>query len=265
MYKNILIGTNLWTSSWKNAIANINKSNIIISDFNDCENIKHIIYAQNISYVVPLSDLDNDLIENIFITSNINNVKIIYPKKETANLLHNKNLFTNFMLNKYIGYIPDIYYLDGVKLKNIEYPSIYKPKYSTNGKNMYILHNNKDFLKLGNHNNIQQFIKDADEYSALMLCIDGDIINYKIIRYTYSEYHIKHRNFPDNCEHIENFDITVFQNIMRDINYSGGVCIDFKFNKESNKLYIFEINPRFGGSAFTCNFIDELLCIPDET
>ena len=39
------------------------------------------------------------------------------------------------------------------------------------------------------------------------------------------------------------------------------MCIDFKFNENSNQLYIFEMNPRFGGSAFTNNFIYELLCI----
>lgn len=41
------------------------------------------------------------------------------------------------------------------------------------------------------------------------------------------------------------------------------MCINFKYDEILNKLYIFEMNPRFGGSAFSCNFIYELLCIPD--
>jgi len=261
IYKNILVGTNPWASNWKGPLTSINKSNIIISDFNNYDDIKDILHTKNISYIVPMSDLDNNLIENIVQQLNIHNIKIIYPKKETIEQLHNKNLFTKFMLNKYIEYIPDIYYLDGIKLKNIEYPAIYKPIYSANGKNMHIIYNNADFLKLRNRGSIQKFIEDTYEYAAFMLCIDGDIINYNIIRHNYSEYHIKKTNFPDNYEHVNNFDITIFKNIISDLNYSGGTCIDFKFNKENNKLYIFEINPRFGGSAFTCNFIDELLCI----
>ena len=45
------------------------------------------------------------------------------------------------------------------------------------------------------------------------------------------------------------------------INYTGGLCINFKYDENNNNIYIFEINPRFGGSAFTNNFIYELLCI----
>ena len=45
------------------------------------------------------------------------------------------------------------------------------------------------------------------------------------------------------------------------LNYTGGLNFDFKFDELTKKIYIFEINPRFGGSAFTNNFIYELLCI----
>jgi carbamoylphosphate synthase large subunit len=211
--------------------------------------------------VIPLSDLDYDLIKDIFQKLDINNIKIVYPTKETISLLHNKNHFTNFMLTKYIGYIPDIYYLDNKKLKDIEYPAIYKPTYSTNGKGMCIIYNDDDFLRLRNHNNIQQFVANKYEYAALMLCIDGHIINYKILRHRYRKYNIKKTNFPDISEHIEDFNITVFRDIIKELNYSGGVCIDFKFDEKTDKIYIFEINPRFGGSAFTLNFIGELLCI----
>lgn len=165
------------------------------------------------------------------------------------------------MLKNYIEYIPEIYYLKNIKLKNIMYPSIYKPEYSTNGKNMVIIYNHKDFYKLLNHNNIQKFIEDENEYSAFMLCIDGLIINWKIIRYKYKKYHIKKNNFHNQYENIENFDINVFKNIVNKLNYSGGINFDFKFNEIENKLFIFEINPRFGGSAFSCNFIYELLCV----
>lgn len=259
-YKNILIGTNTIFTSWLNSLNKIKKPNIIISDFNNFDNLKKIIYDKDIKYILPISDKDYNLIKDNILQLDKNDIKILYPSNEIFNLLNNKNIFTEFMLKNFIEYIPDIYYLNNIKLKDIEYPAIYKPTYSTNGLNMIIIHNQKDFSKLKNYNNIQKFIDNKFEYSAQMLCIDGIIINWKVIRFKYDKYHIKKKNFPNNYENIENFDIEIFKKIIKTLNYSGGICIDFKID-DSNKLYIFEINPRFGGSAFSCNFIQELLCL----
>ena len=258
-YKKVLIGTNPFNKEWEKSLNKINKKNIIIS-FENPKNIKNIILNKKINYILPMSNIDNKLIKNINLEFD-SNIKIIYPIKETLELLNNKNLFTEFMLKNYIEYIPDIYYLNNKKLKEIEYPAIYKPIYSTNGKKMVIIYNDKDFVCLKNHNNIQKCIEEENEYGAYMLCIDGLIMNYKIIRSKYPKYNINKINFPNNYENVKNFDIKIFENIINKLNYSGGVCIDFKFNELTNKLNIFEINPRFGGSAFTCNFIYELLCI----
>ena len=91
--------------------------------------------------------------------------------------------------------------------------------------------------------------------------INWIIINWKIIRFRYKKFNIKKNNFPKNYENIENFQIQLFEKIINKLNYTGGLNIDFKFNDSTNHIDIFEINPRFGGSAFTNNFIYELLCI----
>ena len=259
-YKNVLLGTNLFSDDWTATINNINKNNIIITDFSNINNLHNIIITKNISYIIPLSDKDNNLITNNKLQLS-NNIKILYPVKKTQYLLHNKVLFTEFMLKYFNEFIPDVYFLNNKKIKDIEYPAIYKPTYSTNGKNMIIIYNHQDLLQLKNKNIIQKFIEDQYEYSAYMLCIDGIIINYKIIRYKFKMYHIKTSNFPIDYENVTDFNIDIFSNIIIKLNYSGGINFNFKFNDIANKLYIFEINPRFGGSAFTCNFIYELLCI----
>ena len=82
-----------------------------------------------------------------------------------------------------------------VKLKNIQYPSISKPIYSTNGSNMTILYDDNDLGKLNNHNNIQKFIEYEYEYGAYMLCIDGVIVTQKIIRFKYKKNHIKQTQY----------------------------------------------------------------------
>lgn len=261
-FKNILIGNNLFSSDWNTPLKNINKKNIILCDFENIKELNEIISNNNISYIIPMSNIDYKLIKSYIQTSNIR-IKILYPSEDTYNLLDNKNLFTEFMLNNYIEYIPNIYYLNNIKLKNIEYPAISKPIYSTNAKNIKIIYNDKDLLTLNNYNNIQQFIDYQYEYAAYMLCIDGVIITQKIIRFKYIKYYVKIANFPNTYENVENFNNDIFKNIISKLNYSGGLCINFKVNENNNNnIYIFEINPRFGGSAFTNNFIYELLCIP---
>lgn len=260
IYKNILIGNNTHSPDWKISLNKLNKENILFCDFNDFSKLQEVIINKNITYILPLSTIDYNLVKNHIEKIN-NNLKILYPTEETFNLLNNKNLFTEFMLNNFIEYIPDIYYLNNIKLKNVEYPAICKPIYSTNALGMQIIYNNDELLKLNNYNNIQKFIDYEYEYGAYMLCIDGIIITQKIIRFKYKKYNIKKNNFPKNYENYENFNDIIFKNIIKKINYSGGLCINFKLDEINNKLYIFEINPRFGGSAFSNNFIYELLCI----
>jgi len=261
MYKHILIGKRAFYRDWQLVLNNINKSNIIICDFENFHEFKETILFKNISYVLPLSPKDyNSALSHIKKIGS--NIKVLYPTDQTYELLNNKNKFTEFMLKNYIEYTPDVYYLNDIKLKDIDYPAISKPIYSFMGKNMTILYNNKDLLKIKKYNNIQKFIDDEYEYGAYFLCVDGIILTQKIICFKYKKYTIKKQNFPKESESVENFNVDIFKNIIRELNYSGGACINFKIDKLNNKLYIFEINPRFGGSAFSNNFIYELLCIP---
>ena len=126
---------------------------------------------------------------------------------------------------------------------------------------MKIYYNNNEFTKCKEKIIIQKFIEDEYEYGAYILCINGKIINYKIIKFKYKKYTIKKINFPKNYENVFNIEIQKFEPIIIKLNYTGGMNIDFKFNDLTKKIDIFEINPRFGGSAFTNNFIYELLCI----
>jgi carbamoylphosphate synthase large subunit len=257
-YKNILTGINTFNKDWFMAIKALNKKNIIICDFSNREKITNILIEKKIDLILPLSDKDYLLIMDYIIDSNI---KIIYPIKETIELLNNKLDFTKYMVENFKEYIPDVYYLNDVLMKDIEYPVISKPIYSTNGHNMKIYYDEKNFLQCGKKIIIQKFIEDEFEYGAYLLCISGKIINHKIIRFKYKKFHIKNSNFPVNYENIEFIDIELFGKIIEKLNYTGGMCVDFKFNTSTNNIYIFEMNPRFGGSAFSCNFIYELLCI----
>ena len=258
LYKNILTGMIPFSPDWLKSLEKLNKENIFIFDFKKKDEIASLITEKNIDYILPLSDVDFMLIKK-----NINvptNVKILFPEVSTYITLNNKSYFTDFMLKNFKEYIPTVYYLDNIKLQDIKYPVISKPTFSINGMGMKIYYNEQDFNKASKVI-VQKFIEDEYEYGAYILCIDGEIINWKVIRFKYEKYNIKTGNFPENYEDIKNFKINLFEPIIKKINYTGGMCINFKFDKDMKKLYIFEINPRFGGSAFSHNFIYDLLCI----
>ena len=235
----------------------LNKPYITIVDFNS-KNIHNIIVSKNIDYILPLSERDFLTIKKYRKYDGM----ILYPNAKIVELLHNKLRFTEFMLKHFPECIPTTYYANNIKLLDPEYPVISKPVFSTNGNDIKIFHNENEFSECKNRIIIQKFIENEYEYSAYMLCIDGKINNWKIIRYKYTKFTIKKENFPHDYENVENMNILdACKRIIATLNYTGGICFDLKFDEGSNKIDIFEINPRFGGSAFTCKFIDHLLSI----
>ena len=72
----------------------MNESNIIISDFNNLDELKNIILTKNIKYILPLSNRDYNLIKNNIKKINNNDIKILYPTEDVYKLLDNKNSFT---------------------------------------------------------------------------------------------------------------------------------------------------------------------------
>lgn len=261
-YKNILTGVHPHAGNWLDALKRINKPNCFICDFADGENLERTIIENHIDIVLPLSKSDFDSAHRHISEEQMTHDMIIYPRHETVQILDNKLTFTLFMIEHFHDFIPTVYFLDNVQLHNVEYPVITKPIFSTNGVNMKVYHNEEEFATCHDRIIIQRFIEDQNEYAAYMLCIDGRIITWKVIRGKFDKYHIKTTNFsPNSYEILEKFDIDLFEPIVRKLNYSGGMCINFKFNEDTQKIDIFEMNPRFGGSAFTNDFIYDLLCI----
>jgi len=257
MYQTILIGTKTFFPDWLVSLQNIKKYNIILIDFSDSELLKKTIAEKKIKYILPLSDNDYTKI----MSYKFKDITILYPNKETHELLHNKLLFTKFMMKHFNDFLPTVYYLDNKKIKDIEYPVISKPIYSVAGKNMKIYKNDTEFSQCKDKTIIQKFVADPYEYGGFVLCINGNIKTWKIIRFKYDKFHIKNSNFPINYEIVTDFDIKIFEKLTKKLKYTGGMNIDFKYDTTTKKIDIFELNPRFGGSAFTNNFIYELLCI----
>lgn len=253
MYQTVLVGCDVLDKTWFMALEKINLPNIIIHDFADfCK--QHI---SEIDWVIPLTLKDYFRMRPI-----VPSHKILHPAPEIYRLLHNKLVFTRFMMQHFRDMIPKVYYLDNVCIANdITFPIISKPCFSMNGVNMRIYHTAKEFEECIDRKIIQAFVDDPHEYSAFILCVHGIIRNAVVLREKYPQHYIKKTNFSVSCERVHDFNIQIFSPLFRRLRYSGGVDIDFKFDPVTRQISIFEINPRFGGSAFTLGFIHELLCI----
>ena len=257
VYQKVLIGRDGLDLTWREALAKINAPEIILSNFSDPDEVVRQISW--VDWVIPLTVKDYTQIRDI-LPSPLE--KILFPSPEIYHLLDNKLAFTHFMMRHFVHLLPKVYYIDNVCLtKDITFPVISKPVFSTNGANMKIYHNENQFRECQDRKIIQQFVQDPNEYSAFMLCINGIIKNTIILRNKYPPYHIKKKNFPKTCDRVHDFDISIFTPLLQTLQYSGGVNIDFKYDPTTEQILIFEMNPRFGGSAFTLDFIQELLCI----
>lgn len=252
--KTFLIGSKPFSLSWKPVLNNLQKNNqhIIIVSYRDDVALQNALDNNNIDYLLPLSRKDyNEIKKKTHI-----NVKILHPTDELYDLLDNKVCFLNFMLKHFKNHIPDVFILNNVKIKEPQFPVISKPAYSVLGANMKIFLNKNEFSKCIDREIVQEFITDEYEYATFMLCIDGEIITSKIIKYKFPKFYIKIHIFPPDYENVTDLNMEVFKDIMKKLNYNGGACINFKMNPD---IKIFEINPRFGGSAFSNNFIGDLL------
>jgi carbamoylphosphate synthase large subunit len=252
----ILVGKNTKFTAWNKYIDDINSEHIIAINLKEnIDVIDELIETNEINHIVVLYRSDYKLIYECATQL----TKLICLDDDTWKLLRDKSKFNQHMIEYYANNIPKNYRLNNINIDDdINFPVIVKPNISCCGKNMMLCQDFHQLEKYEGSDIVQEFILDSYEYAANMFCDSGVIINYKITRQKYDEHHIKKTLFdPSKCEHVYDFDMTLFKDIIKHFNYSGGCCVDFKIQNDVVK--IFEINPRFGGSAFTLKLFEDLI------
>lgn len=191
---------------------------------------------------------------------------IINPSNQHFKLLDSKTLFTKYFIeNNLSKYLPCTYLINqnnvSFKYETPQFPLIIKPEIGICGSNIFICENNHDLHKIllkykGNYV-LQKYVENEIEYVGHFIVFNGSILaslffeNYNTNRF------VKTKNMT-NIQ-ICNLEFEQFKEIFMTLKYTGCACINFKYTKETNQLYIFEINPRLGGSIFTKNQIINLL------
>jgi carbamoylphosphate synthase large subunit len=165
------------------------------------------------------------------------------------------------MADKFPTNIPQIYNVNKNNIQDLIYPLIIKQNIGAGGVGTFLMLNKFMFMiyyqKYHKNNNIfQEYINGEYEYSGHFLCIDGIIKCGLVMREKYGNRYIKKGCFK-KFEIISNFVTTLFKDILYDLQYTGGCCIDFKYI--DNCIKIFEINPRFGGTIIHHNLLQDFL------
>lgn len=255
-----LIGLNCTFIDWTIYLVGLTNPEIDIFDFVKKDCLKTHLETNEYLYILPLSDFDFDNI--MCVRNQMSNFTstILYPTLDIANLFNDKINFNKYMLKNYPNNIPKIFVLEGIymNLPTDEYKYIIKPRFSTNGNGMKICDfQTLDHLNVDKIDIIQEYIEDEYEYGGFFFCINGKIINFLILKEKFNPMYIKQQNF-ENYEIVENFDLTLFEQILLSFNYNGGANFDFKMF--DGQIKIFEINPRFGGSLFFNKLFADFIC-----
>lgn len=165
-----------------------------------------------------------------------------------VNILNNKGFFADFMMKNFNDYIPKTIYFN-INNKEI-YDSaitfdkmIQKPTIGCSSQNTKIIKNIEKTKNIV----ISEYLLHTVIYSGHFLYVNNQLID-KIYFYKDIEKNFIYKGRIRQYKVCNTLicDDNIFIEIFKKLNYSGFACIDFTIC--NNKIYIFEINPRIGGS-----------------
>lgn len=188
--------------------------------------------------------------------------KVINPSNKAIDLCDDKEVFSRFLIESgFADYIPKTN-------DKFCYPYILKKKIGVWGKEVTVITDAE--CELAHINEIesdeyfrQEYIEGECEYTTHIIIINRKIVFYKTLKFTFTDrYFIKGKYYRHKFKEIvdhSNFK-DLFEVILNTLEYQGICCFNYKLNKD--KVKIFEINPRYGGSMTT--FLNEaLICYRD--
>ena len=205
-------------------------------------------------YIIPL-DLRDRQIYGLF---NISEKRMIFNMDiNNVIILENKCLFAKFMIENYPMNIPRTI---SILTNNIDYFDTFKPikmikkgAIGCAGNSVTVIHE-LDKSKRENNFVVSEYINHTESYTGHFLIHKGVVLKHIIFRGNNPEINdyikrgpFKNYDVIDLDQLIETgIDVSIFENIFKQLNYSGFACPEFVV--VDNVIKIFEINPRPGGS-----------------
>ena len=193
------------------------------------------------------------------------NLKSLTSESELVSLMADKLLLTkNLIANGFAQYVPRTW----TNPSDSAFPCILKRRDLNGGQGIRILRSVRDLQEAltefefqGTQYFFQELVSANEEYVCHLVAMKGEILFFNYFEYGMPRPDVVRRrggqisftNFGSNLDYTVS---SVFENIIKHLNYSGPCNIDFKLINGLPK--IFEINPRLGGSLMVAENLPTL-------
>ncbi len=223
---------------YNNAIKKIHITpRVIKNERKYLSSIIKLVKKSKINLIIPLSDLDLEILSKNKIKFEKNNCNVVVSKFNVINTCYDKKKLYQYCLNNFID-SPKIY----TNKKQIKkFPIIIKERKGSGSKNIQIYKNKK--FSIGKKNLIvQEFIKGT-EYNL-------DIFNDKLGNFLsccIKKKYLMRSGETDKCQIVRNKLLENFSlKLSKSLRHIGNLDCDIILTKK-NKVYLIDLNPRFGG------------------
>ncbi|MGM1057525.1 MAG: ATP-grasp domain-containing protein [Bacteroidota bacterium] len=184
------------------------------------------------------------------------NLKFLLPDKFNFNLSRNKMKLNLFCEQNGIP-CPQFINKERYKKSDFELPIIIKPKQGSGAKGIIYIDNISELRNISidfNRNFVQERLPNSKDVQAgFFLCKEGDVISY------YG--HKRIRTFPESggvsifSESEYSVEIKkVGKDLIKKLNWSGLIMIEYIFDERDQKFKVIEINPRLWGSVLLSEY-----------
>ena len=216
--------------------------------------IKDICIKEDIKFILPLTDVEVDVLNKYRESFEEHNIKICISDKKVIDICRNKEKLEKYLADKNITRTINTKLMSEVNFSDINYPVVCKPfngRSSQGLRYIYSIEEMENFISTIDVNNyiVQPYIK-------------GNIITVDVVRQAYKNEAVailrkellRTQNGAGTSVYVFN-DEKLQQEcieIARALNING--CVNFEFieDEEGNKHFV-ECNPRFsGGVEFSC-------------
>jgi hypothetical protein len=177
--------------------------------------------------------------------------KAIFPSVECVRICNDKQLFREWFLSHF----SEKYLTSKNKLSQF---SIAKPRISFAGQGSFLIENSNlvELTKIDSNQEycLENYIPGSEEFSFHLLFDQGEIIFSAKASFVHSRgVYIHGSNYHECTTLVEicNHTPEIFHQLLKKLNYSGTVCIDYKID-ETGQIKILEVNPRMGWSLIHC-------------
>jgi len=228
---------------------------VIRNEKNYLSSILNLVKKSKISLIIPLSDLDLEILSKNKIRFEKNKCSVAVSNYSIIKICNDKKKLFYFCKKNDIGY-PEIY-----SKKNLikRYPIVIKEKNGSGSKNLKIYKDKKFNLKKDKKFIIQKFIKGTEYNVDIFNDNTGNFLSCCI-----KKKYLMRSGETDKCEIVKNKNLEKFaMKISKTFKHIGNLDCDIIVSR-NNELFLVDVNPRFGGGyPFThisgLNYLEALI------